>query len=658
MESSLSFLGFYSECIGAAAPLGLDDGMIMPSDHDDAIARPLFTGRYCLAKFELPNMSIESLRQMSGLSKNVSAMKPKVGICMPSTCTAGEIKSIASQVLFTFIDTKNLTLECSGDKAELQSDFGAQFVLVFFILVLTLVAMGTTIDHFKLRGEQPQKIEWIRNRSTTVTSVTSLTSVNSERPDFSARKGSPTAKWIMVMDILLTFSLIKNVKKIFSVSERSNLKHHPDGTTGHIEVLHGIRVLMMVWIIVGHSFSFAMQWLFFKNPKEMDSAPKNLLSQIFANGTFSVDSFLFISGLLVTNLCMKQMRKTSGRLPLSKFYLHRYLRMTPLMMAIIAFTANLLKYASEGPSFQVSTVMFDAWCKQNWWLNAVYLHNFVNRQNMCLSHSWYSAVDMQLYFVAPIILIPLYRRPKVGYSIMVFMALASIVFTATITIMRNYPAVPYMNDLIGSETVDEYYGNVYIKPYARMGPYLVGMGLGYFMYIRDNKVRLSHHQLVAGWIFAITANLGILFAMLPVNAGYALPAYLAGLYSSTSRIIWAMSLAWVVVACSAGKGGLLGRVLSARIWLPWSRLTYAAYLIHPVVMAVFYGSRHSTFEFSHFLMFYIALGNLVLTYFLSLVLCAVFESPIISLEKLLSEGKTRSRSDDNNNNNNNHLTPC
>lgn len=454
------------------------------------------------------------------------------------------------------------------------------------------------------------------------------------------------------MDFMVAFSLIENVKKIFSMSEKSHLKHHNGSTSGHIEVLHGIRVLMMMWIIAGHSYSFAIQWLFFKNPKELNSAPKNLMSQVFANGTFSVDSFLFISGLLVTNLCLKQMRKTGGRLNLVSFYLHRYLRMTPLMMAIIAFTANLLKYASEGPAFEGSTVMFDSWCKKNWWLNALYLHNFVNRENMCLSHTWYSAVDMQLYFIAPIILIPLYRRPKIGFLIMGVMLVASMAFTAFITITRHFPAVPYMNDMIAPDVVNEYYGAVYIKPYTRVGPYLVGMALGFLLYTMEGKIRLTTTQTVFGWIFAMTANLGILFAMLPVNAGYHLPDALAGIYSATSRVIWALSLGWVTFACSAGKGGILGSLLSSRIWLPWSRLTYSAYLIHPIVMAVFYGSRQTTFEFSHFLMFYVALGNLVLTYVISLLLCVVFESPIVSLEKLLTNGRTRSVSKTH------HLTAC
>jgi peptidoglycan/LPS O-acetylase OafA/YrhL len=473
----------------------------------------------------------------------------------------------------------------------------------------------------------------------------SLTSINSEQPRPLGRRRRRNETCLRITDFLVAFSLIANVKKIFSTGGKSNLHHHKN-TTSNTDALHGIRVLMMMWIIAGHSYAFAMQWLFFRNPKEMKSAPKNLISQIFANGTFSTDSFLFISGLLVTNLCMKHMRKMNGKMNLIGFYVHRYLRMTPLMMAVIAFAANLLKYVSEGPSFQGSTVMFDSWCKKNWWINALYLHNFVNSDNMCLAHTWYSAVDMQLYFITPLILIPLYHRPRIGFGIMSLLLTASMAFTAFITIRRHLPAVPYMNDMIAPDVVKDYYASVYIKPYTRIGPYLIGMALGFVLHTLEGKIRLSKTQAIAGWIFAVTANLGVLFAMLPVNAipGYELPDVLAGIYSSTSRVVWALSLAWITFACSAGKGGLLGSMLSSHVWLPWSRLTYGAYLIHPIVMAIFYGSRHSTFEFSHFLMSYIALGNLVLTYVASLVLCVLFESPIIALEKLLTEGRSRSGS--------------
>ena len=400
---------------------------------------------------------------------------------------------------------------------------------------------------------------------------------------------------------------------------------------------------MMIWIISGHTYSFAMQWLFFQNPKDLQVAPQSFLTQIFANGTFSVDSFLFISGLLVTTIGLKQLRERKGKFNFLAFYLHRYLRMTPLMMAVIAFTSTLLKYVNDGPSSQESTVMFDSWCRKNWWLNALYLQNFFNRENMCLSHTWYSAVDMQLFILTPLLLIPLYRRPRLGLIILLVTLVSSMTLTAALTIIKHLPAVPYLSNVTSQEALNDYYGIIYIKPYTRIGAYLVGMLLGFILYSTEDKVRLSKTQATIGWILAVVGNLGVLFAMTPVNGGYQLPDALAGLYSATSRVVWALSMAWVTYASSAGRGGFIGSLLSSRLWLPWSRLTYSAYIIHPVVMAIFYGSRQTTFEFSHFLMSYVALGNLFLTYAISFILSITFEAPVISLEKLLTQRRQASK---------------
>lgn len=87
------------------------------------------------------------------------------------------------------------------------------------------------------------------------------------------------------------------------------------------------------------------------------------------------------SGLLVGLSVFKELRR-KGRINYLQFYLHRYLRMTPLMMIIIGFCVNLLKYMGSGPSWSESTTMFDQWCQNNWWINSLYLHNFINRENM------------------------------------------------------------------------------------------------------------------------------------------------------------------------------------------------------------------------------------------------------------------------------------
>lgn len=48
-----------------------------------------------------------------------------------------------------------------------------------------------------------------------------------------------------------------------------------------------------------------------------------------------------------------------------------------------------------------------------------------------------------------------------------------------------------------------------------------------------------------------------------------------------------MALAWIVIACSTGHGGVLNKFLSATCLYPFSRVTYCAYLVHPIIIRAF-----------------------------------------------------------------------
>lgn len=55
---------------------------------------------------------------------------------------------------------------------------------------------------------------------------------------------------------------------------------------------------------------------------------------------------------------------------------------------------------------------------------------------------------MQMYLVAPAILIPLFKRPKLGLLIMGTVWAASVSFTFALTLKRHYPAVPYISNIM------------------------------------------------------------------------------------------------------------------------------------------------------------------------------------------------------------------
>lgn len=104
MEGSLSFLGFYSECVDSRAPSrvvsdvvhikGKEEEGTFPTSrhHQDSKheGSSLFSGKYCMASIHLPHTALQTL---SGVP---TPPRLRLGVCFPSTCTVREIQHVAS----------------------------------------------------------------------------------------------------------------------------------------------------------------------------------------------------------------------------------------------------------------------------------------------------------------------------------------------------------------------------------------------------------------------------------------------------------------------------------------------------------------------------------------------------------------------------------
>ena len=154
---------------------------------------------------------------------------------------------------------------------------------------------------------------------------------------------------------------------------------------------------------------------------------------------------------------------------------------------------------------------------------------------------------------------------------------------------------------------------------------------------------IAQWQVVLGWTISIGTLLAILLAMQPAMNGQPPSELQSALYSALSRPLWACATGWMIFACMTNHGGIFASILSARPFVPLSRLTYPAFLIHPIIMAVFYGSRQSSFTFSHYLMLYLILGNIVITYASAFILSALFELPLLSAERAIKRALAERR---------------
>lgn len=67
-------------------------------------------------------------------------------------------------------------------------------------------------------------------------------------------------------------------------------------------------------------------------------------------------------------------------------YFHRYLRLTPLLFAVVLFSITLLRFFGSGPLWPMFTNMITNQCEKNWWSTLLYVQNYVNPTEICVSN--------------------------------------------------------------------------------------------------------------------------------------------------------------------------------------------------------------------------------------------------------------------------------
>lgn len=200
----------------------------------------------------------------------------------------------------------------------------------------------------------------------------------------------------------------------------------------------------------------------------------------------------------------------------------------------------------------------------------------------------------------------------------------------------------------------------YYPTHVRMGAWFVGILTGYIMHRSRNqrvvlsKVTMSYNSLTSadqskslsmfflqfviylGWFAALAMVAAVILGNYPLQQLDTKSTPLeGGLYHGITRVTWCMALGWIVYACHFGYGGPINWLLSLSVWLPFSRLTYAIYLLHLCVMMYVTGQCRTSNTFTQLNAIHRTLGDVFFTVFLASLATLAFESPIIVLEKAL-----------------------
>ncbi|XP_013390848.1 nose resistant to fluoxetine protein 6 [Lingula anatina] len=439
-------------------------------------------------------------------------------------------------------------------------------------------------------------------------------------PTVANKSLSPPSYRGTIHKIIIAFSMYTNGAKVLNTRQGS----------GALTCVNGIRFLSLSWVIWGHTYAFIVFFVDNLVPVYQDLT-KRWTMQVLLQGTFSVDTFFVLSGLLVTYLTLREMKKGSGRFRINwgLYYFHRFWRLTPPYMLVLMVYAVTTKYWATGPLWPEQGAM-DQFCNETWWTNLIYVNNFVQMDKMCMGWSWYLSNDMQFYVVSPLILIPLFWHIVAGGAMLLYFLLASLIYTGLMCSIHNFgPGLATQSDQL------TYFDLVYIKPYARIGPYLMGMVVGYVLYLTECKPKMNKMIALGGWVVATACALAVVYGVYDVYQGHPLSNDVGAFYNTMSRTVWGACVGWVIYACCTGYGGFVNTLLSWGAFVPLGRLTYCAYLIHPIIMFVVYSVRERLIFVTDVSATYFFFGHMVMTYGCAFVVSMVFEAPMMGLEKAI-----------------------
>ncbi|GMR44576.1 hypothetical protein PMAYCL1PPCAC_14771, partial [Pristionchus mayeri] len=360
------------------------------------------------------------------------------------------------------------------------------------------------------------------------------------------------------------------------------------------------------------------------------------------NGFFSVDSFFFISGVLLAFLWFKTFHRRPSETMSGKgwamFYVHRFLRLSPAFYILVIFYTFVFKQLIRDTPLSINAIVVADECSESWWVELLYLHNFVNDKIPCLGYSWYLDADMQMFLFTPLLLIPLALKPLLGFIVA---AVIISISTATNIFLVYYYHWPESLNILhpvdpDQTNIENYPMLMYASPLIRCQVYIIGMLVGRFLQTRK---QLKLHLIVyfTAWIIAISLMLTVLFGLHNQTTGTPLHIFWRAMYSAFSRPAWALGLSAVVILCYYGYGGPTNTFMSWNVWVPLGRLSYSGYLIHIPVIHFILAQTTDEVYFTTFLELVIArlVPITTITYVLAIFWSAFFELSFARIERLL-----------------------
>lgn len=420
------------------------------------------------------------------------------------------------------------------------------------------------------------------------------------------------------------FSVTSNTRMLLRVADKSNADHYP------LQFLHGMRFFCIVHIVLCHcGQTMSDNWSRFLN---LLIASDEWSFMMISAGFSSVGTFFFLSGFF---LCLTVSRqKRSGPIVFITGVIRRFIR-TAIPLFFIIMCLCLMPRFVFGPDTKAFFLKLYEDVTSHWWHLLLMIRNFVEITAWdVLPHTWYLSTDFQLFSISLVILLAFKSRKMLAVGAFILLSLLGCAIgTWAVASSDLLPFMVFPGPVLQvmSRTVNEYY----LRPYYHAVCYFSGC-LTYLVIEDFRQRKISKTIQVTGWCVSVSCALLCIFMKLAwyrsPNPGSEAVKLLAAFFD---RILWAVSLIWITLACSSGRGGFVNKFLSWNAFVPLSKLSFGVYLIHvPFIELYLHASRERIF-WSKFNMVTLLFAILVWSYLLAYLAFLACEAPTGALDKFI-----------------------
>ncbi len=492
------------------------------------------------------------------------------GVCLPGSCTydnAVVFKDALAGLLAVLsgypITRDNVYMNDSKDMVDRYETLSTNGIIVWVLIVLMIFAgvIGTVVVYLKRTKAGTTRAQRIANCFDLVTGLRSLV--------FSENVVDPS-----------------------------------------LNSLNGIRVFAMAWIILGHMLETLKDLAPpLVNPR---AAFTSLLTErvysVFVSAFFSVDVFFLLSGFLATLICDHQLKSTHEpkALAVIKLYFYRMIRFIPLYGLCILMFKFVIKTLYDGPLYYMFATKDDqALGCPNWYLNMLFINNFVKDKEDCFGWSWYISCDFQMFLLVPLLCLIYGRRKLYGCLSVAALFVCS-------TIIQIFVFYHYTLSLSISRSSGNTRSVYYIKPYCRINPYLIGVlfawmyqsfkspSNGLQIFTRINRavmeLRLVRYAMYIAGMVLVYGFIYSYFDFYKEKSGKSIAEDVC--YIIVARCGLPLGLMLIIYPSFLGRGCFVQAFIGHDLFNFLAKLSYAVYIFNHPIVEFYYKSMEQSFYFT------------------------------------------------------------